>query len=115
MNSKKKLFVGIPKVIHLLCIACVGTGIESIIESHISIFKKRLERGELTDERANDEMTIAINGPCISEADSLLERAMNKSPIQWHFIKGERTRKHFNVSKVLDKKKAEKSKLPFTV
>ena len=115
INSKEKLYVGIKKMIHLLCIASVGTGIESIVESHMSIFKNRLERGDLTEERANNEMMIAINGPCISEADNLLHRAMSVNPIQWHFIKGDRTRKNFKVSKVIDRKQLEKSKLPFTL
>ena len=115
LNSDRKLFRGIEKVLHLICIASVGAGIESIIESHISIFKNRLLRGDLAEGRANDEMMIAINGPCISQADNLLERAMKKSPVGCHFVRGERTRKIYETSKVMDRKKAEKSKFPFTV
>ena len=115
LNSDRKLYRGIEKVLHLICIASVGTGVESIIESHISLFKQRLLRGELAEGRANDEMMIAINGPCISQADNLLERAMKNSPVGCHFVRGDRTRKIYDTSKVLDRKKAEQSKFPFTM
>ena len=73
----------------------------------------------MKDARADDEMMIKLNGPPLSRSDKLLENAlqslMGEKDSEMHFIRGKRVRKNWIVSKVLDRKMKEPSKLPFMV
>ena len=64
---------------------------------------------QLDEEKADDEMIIAENGPALQNADKTLKNAMDKYwGGQWHFI---RKNSQFLKSKVLDRMKREPSKL----
>ena len=115
IESERKLYEGIEKFIYVVTTAAVLTGIESIIESHISVFNARLKGRNITHERAADEVMIKINGPDISESGKLLERVVEKSKKGWHFVRQQRNVKNWTVSKVIDRKLGQKSSLPFTV
>ena len=119
IDSKKKLYENIEPVIYIITTAAVSVGVESIVESIISVFKARTKNRRMKDTRADDEMMIKLNGPPLSRSDKLLENAlqslMGEKDSEMHFIRGKRVRKNWIVSKVLDRKMKEPSKLPFMI
>ena len=115
LKSEDKLYEGIEKVMYVITTAAVLTGIESIIESHISIFNARRDGRPITEKRAANEVMIKINGPDLSENEDFLRRSVEKSKKQWHYIRQTRNVLSYNVSKVIDRKLSQKSPLPFTV
>ena len=119
LSSKLSLYKNIESIIYILQCAALGTGIESIVESHISVFKHIRSNRVLSDKRADDEMMIHLNGPPVAESNLILSEALN-SMVQkencepkLHFVKGKKVRRNFRYSKVLDKELNKTSKLPF--
>ena len=115
LNSETKLYTGIEKVMYVITTAAVLNGIESIIESHISIFNDRVSGRDITEERAVNEVMIKINGPDLAENEKLLKRSVENSKDSWHFVRQERNVKTWIVSKVIQRKLGQRSALPFTV
>ena len=109
-------------VVHIILTACLKVSVESIVESLVSRYENHFTSSrQLTEEHALDEMIISENGPNLHEADSILERALNKYWSKnsvngkWHFIRlGENIKSYLGgSSKVVAKMLAEPSKLPF--
>ena len=115
LNSDNKLYVGIEKIMYVVTTGAVLTGIESIIESHISVFNDRFKKKTIDDERASNELMIKLNGPELSQCGKLLKRAVESSKNEWHFVRQEKNVRNWIVSKVIDRKLRQKSSLPFTV
>ena len=71
----------------------------------------------MSDDRANYEMHIGYNGPDLAKADTMLKRAMNSyfkahKQGKWHFTINP-NRLEYTVSKVVDKKMKNSSKMFF--
>ncbi len=82
LNSKLNLFEGIELVMHVICAASVSMSVESVVESVVSMYENRQSKfRHLSDDRANNEMMIAVNGPYIAHSDAILEKSLNTSDI----------------------------------
>ena len=122
LDSPKRLYLGIEMVIHVLSVTSVSMSVESVVESHVSVHETRINRQRnVSEERGRQEMQISLNGPIVSRCGGVVKAAMtqywrkeSKKDNFWHFIrKSERIKvQSFEVSKVIDSKLKEQSKLP---
>ena len=118
LNTNDKLYEGIEFIMHAISAACVAISVESFVESVVSIYETRQTKSmTLSDDRANHEMQISFNGPDLANADNLLKKAMDSyfkthKQGKWHFTI-DPTRLKYSVSKVIDIKKGNSSKLFF--
>ena len=91
--------------------------ISSVLESNVSIFERHFNiRRPLKEKTIALEMEVAMNGPVLVQSDSLLLTALHTywKGGKWHFVKRSDVRDFFGTnSKVLQKLKKERSKLPF--
>ena len=121
-SDESDKFKEVRVIVHIILTACVKISVESIVESLVSRYENHFTSSrQLTEEHALDEMIISENGPNLHEADSILERAMNRywsensQNGKWHFIRsGENIKNHLGgTSKVVGKMLSEPSKRPF--
>ena len=117
----ERVFKEVRVIVHVILTACVKISVESIVESLVSRYENHFTSSrQLTEEHALDEMIISENGPNLHEADSILERAMNRywsensQNGKWHFIRSGENIKNYlgGSSKVVGKMLSEPSKLP---
>ena len=104
-------------VMHVFCVAAIKMSVESIIESHVSIFETMFPKCRTPEEKnANNSMMIRLNGPnlahCIPVVKNALVRYSEKHKT-FFTVQRESIKSSFQVSKVLHRKKHELSKLPF--
>ena len=106
----------------MLCVAAVTISLESIIESFVSVYENRNnKKRNITEERAHHEMSIAINGPELANADNVIKASMSSywrnyaHKSNWHFTRRSRseTIKHYTVSKVIDRMSNQKPSLSY--
>ena len=90
--------------------ACLKS-VESVIESWISVLEHHSsKRRDLGEERLEDEMETAINGPSIVHSESVVKEALrnywkdakDKNNRDGHFIRRSENIKSYNVSKCVD-------------
>jgi hypothetical protein len=116
-STKLAIYKNIESIVYILSAAAVAIGIESIVESHISVFKGIRRNRILNDDRSDDEMFINLNGPPVSKSNLILSEALTSmtenQKCGLHFIRGNKTRRNWLVSKVMDKELDKTSKLPF--
>ena len=121
-SDESDKFKEVRVIVHIILTACVKISVESIVESLVSRYENHFTSSrQLTEEHALDEMIISENGPNLHEADSILERAMNRywsensQNGKWHFIRSGENIKNYlgGSSKVVGKMLSEPSKLPF--
>ena len=104
-----------------ICASAVKISVESDVESLVSRYEKHFKIDRQLDEtQAEHEMEISENGPLISHADKLLNKAMNSYwkthggvGGEWHFTRKGTDKSSFFQSKVLDRLKKEPSRLHF--
>ena len=52
---------------HVICVASVVMSVESVVESIVSMYENRQSKSRnLGEDRGNNEMMIAVNGPNIA-------------------------------------------------
>ena len=118
MGSNLKLYEGIELIMHTISAASVAISVESIVESVVSIYENRQNKSRtIGEDRANLEMQIGFNGPNLSKADIILEKAMDAyfkshKKGKWHFTM-DPCRLDYTVSKLIDTKINSTSKLSF--
>ncbi|CAB3980645.1 LIGHT-DEPENDENT SHORT HYPOCOTYLS 6 [Paramuricea clavata] len=72
LETERKLYVEM--VMHVICVAAASMSVESVIESMVSIYENRNNKFRpISEERAVLEMNIAINGPELPHADSIIQ------------------------------------------
>eukprot|EP00112_Aurelia_sp_Birch-Aquarium-sp1_P013876 Seg2973.2 transcript_id=Seg2973.2/GoldUCD/mRNA.D3Y31 product="hypothetical protein" protein_id=Seg2973.2/GoldUCD/D3Y31 len=121
LQSSKKLYKGIEMIVHVLSVASVAMTVESVVESHVSVYENRINKNRnFTEQRASQEMCIALNGPNIAQSDSVVKAAMSRYWQQesanedfWHFIRRSDNITQYFVSKVVDRISKNTSNLPF--
>ena len=53
-------------VIHILSVASVAMSVESVVESHVSMYESRINKQtNVSEERGRREMHISLNGPIV--------------------------------------------------
>ena len=122
LDSSKRLYLGIEMVIHVLSVASVSMSVESVVESHVSVYESQINKHRnVSKDRGRRKLHISLNGPIVSRCGGVVKAAMtkywrkeSKKDNFWHFIrKSEHIQvQSFEVSKVIDGKVKEQSKLP---
>ena len=114
MCQQEKFYIGKQDFISLSLKLLCKTPNEAVVESMGSMLQKHMKPERNAKQSVfDDEMHIDWNGPVLSRADSLLEMSLDRkfgSRKQWNFKSGE---SKFYTSKVVDRKKAETSRLSF--
>ena len=122
LETERKLYVDIEMVMHVICVAAASMSAESVIESMVSIYENRNNNFRpISEERAVLEMNIAINGPELPHADSIIQESMTeywknsgkRKTGDWHFVRKSQNIRDFAVSKVVDRMSSAKPNLPF--
>ena len=122
ISSKEELYRNIEQIIFAVSVATVTISVESVIESYVSVYENRNNKNRpITEERAHHEMMIAINGPELSNADSIIKGSMSNywrkysHSNDWHFTRRSRADdiKPCTISKVIDRMNNQKPCLPF--
>lgn len=101
-----------------MCVAAIKMSVESIIESHVSVYELMFPKHRTVSEiKANNSMMIKLNGPNLAHCITIVKNSLDKyfkSHNDCHFtVKSQDIKSSFQVSKVIDKKQCEISKLPF--
>ena len=120
-DPKNKLYKGIEMVMQALAVSSVKVSCESVLESFVSKYESHFDvRRNMSEEGANEEFEIAINGPNIAHCDSVVKEAMDDywsaKKSSWHFHKVsviERLQNFDLDSKVLDRLQNTPSHLPY--
>ena len=120
VSSKNDLHQGCEMIVYATTVASLKFGVESTVESAISIFEGRLPKTRnVREEVAEEDMQIALNGPTLNNSNAILTEALNKhfhkpgqssSASSWHFTTNTPL---LTKSVVLQRKQREKSKFPF--
>ena len=77
LNSDLKLFLNVEVIIHILAVAATSITVESIVESWVSIYESHNNKHRpISNERAEMEVSVAVNGPLLQHADPVLIRAL---------------------------------------
>ena len=77
LNSDLKLFLNVEVIIHILAVAATSITVESIVESWVSIYESHSNKHRpISNERAEMEVSVAVNGPLLQHADSVLIMAL---------------------------------------
>lgn len=123
LESEAKRFVGCESVMDILTKAAVTKSVESVIESWISVLEYHAnKRRQLKDERIDDEMQLAINGPQTPHCDQVVETSLktywqDAKQIQnrndGHFIRRSENIISYGVSKAVDAVRDAPENLPF--
>ena len=124
LDPHKNLFRDIETVLSFLCRAAVSKSVESVVESWISTLEKHAAGGRmLGQDRMEDECSIAINGPGLAQSKEIVKaahteywsKAKRDNELDGHFVRRSEKMIPFTISKVIDKSRAEKPRLPFMV
>lgn len=120
LETKNKLYIGIEMIMQAICVSSVKHSLESILESFISIWECHFDsRRNLNEDSCLEEFSIAVNGPCLSKCDLVLEEAMHsywrETTVKgiWKFFKTSVSGNLNDNSIVLDRLLTEHSKLRF--
>ena len=117
-DPEYELFVNIELVMHAMAIASVKHSCKTILESFVSCYENHFdERRNVDDTTANEEFEIAVNGPNLAHADSVVLEAMELywKGKPWHFYRSSPLEKLINpsgTSSTLKRLAAVKNNLP---
>ena len=77
LDSELKLYIDNELIVHILCLAATSISVESIVESWVSIYESHSNKHRpISNDRAEMEISVAVNGPLLQHADSLLKEAL---------------------------------------
>ena len=125
VGTKAQFYQDCEVIVHLICTAAVYFGVESILESFVSMRKHRINlhrAGKISEEWYSQELSVYINGPPVNLCKPLVKEAMNKywhektfqtGTTEWHFTRKSGNVKNYTVSKVVDRHLAEKCSFSF--
>ena len=116
-----ELFINIEMIMQALAVSSVKVSCESVLESFVSKYECHFdERRNMSEEGANEEFEISINGPNVANCDSVVENAMNSywssKGSAWHFYEVsvlEKMKNYDYNSEVLSRIKNTPSHLPY--
>jgi hypothetical protein len=127
LSTKSRHFEGCQAILHVICTGATFFGVESILESYVSMHEHRINlnrAGKINEERHSQELNIYINGPPVHLSRSIIKEAMNRywhdktfanRTKEWHFTRTTSDVKNYLVSKVVDRHRRESCSLPFMI
>ena len=66
-------------VIHILSVASASMTVESVVESHASVYESRMNKQRnVSEKRRRREMHISLNGPIASRCEGVVKAAMTE-------------------------------------
>ena len=118
LSPEKQLYKGVETVMSILAKAALMMSVESVVEGWVSVMEHHSsQRRDLSDERAEDELFIAVNGPAVIHSDSVVRESLDKycSQTDVHYVRSSNNIKSWIVSKSVDNLRRVKPKIPFMV
>ena len=124
LGTKLELYKGVEMIVHLMASAATAMSVESLVESWISVYEAHKNKHRpISNDRAEKEISVAVNGPEVQNADSLILKAMKmmfskyKSTLdrEGHFIRRSGKVKDLFVSESVDRYAAKPMKIPFMI
>ena len=106
-----KMYIDIEGVLSILAKAMLSKGVESIVETWVSVLEHHSSgvRG-LSQDRLDDEAMVAINGPELVHSDDIVDEAMGdywsnirrRNDKEGHFVRRSEHIKSYCISKAVD-------------
>ena len=124
LHPRHRHFEGFETVLAVLANASVAMGLESVVESWVSVMEHHNNpRRPLTQERLEHECMVAINGPDEVHCDSVVTEALvsywgRKAEVgnrKGHWVRRDRDIKQYAVSEALDNLVQKLANVPFMV
>ena len=122
LSPDLKLYVNIESIVHILCTAATTMSVESIVESWVSIYESHSNKHRpISNDRAEMEVCLAVNGPLLQHADPLIKKATKEmfknakdvNNIDGHFVRRNQNIADYSVSKSIDSFVKQKNQKPF--
>ena len=77
LSSDLKLYTDVELVVQVLCAAACSISVESVVESWVSIYESHTKKQRpISNDRAEMEVCVAVNGPLLQHADPILKEAL---------------------------------------
>jgi hypothetical protein len=88
---------------------------EAIVESWVSVMENHSNsiRGITNQERLENEMWVAVNGPEVPHCEGIVKEAIREGEGGGHFIRRSENIKSYSVSKAVDTLANKPAKVPF--
>ena len=122
LRSENAFYISTELIMHAVCVAALSYGVESVVESIVSVYEHRFSQTRNVHENtAEDEMEIKINGPFPTDSDPIIITALNKyfskgkKSTAWHFLRESSLFSFCTDSSTLRRLKNKKSKFPFVL
>ena len=124
LKTEERRYVDCEAVMDVLTRAACLKSVESVIESWISVLEHHAsKRRNLGQERIEEELETAINGPSVAHSEKVVKEALNdywkdsknKNNRDGHYIRRSENIKSYEVSKAIDRIRADPPQLPFMV
>ena len=115
LDHKEDLYKDIEGPLSVLARACVAQGVEAIVESWVSVLENHSSsvRGITDQDRLEDEVWVAINGPEVVHCEGIVREAIRVGEGGGHFIRRGGNIKSYGVSKAVDSLVKKPPKVPF--
>ena len=115
LDPKEDLYKDIEGPLSVLARACVAQGVEAIVESWVSVLENHSSsvRGITDQDRLEDEVWVAINGPEVVHCEGIVREAIRVGEGGGHFIRRGGNIKSYGVSKAVDSLVKKPPKVPF--
>ena len=111
LSPELKLYENVETIVHILCTAATTMSVESVVESWVSVYENHSNKHRpITNERAEREVAVAVNGPLVQHADSLIKEALKDmfkdakdvKNRNGHFVRRTQNIADYSVSKSVD-------------
>ena len=111
LSPDLKLYLNIESIVHILCTAATTMSVESVVESWVSIYEGHSNKHRpISNERAEMEVSLAVNGPLLQHADELINEpfremfkdAKNVNNRSGHFVRRVDNIADYSVSNSVD-------------
>ena len=77
LSTELKLYHNVEIIIHIICVAATAISVESVVESWVSIYESHNNKHRpISNDRAEMEISVAVNGPLLQHADPVLKKAL---------------------------------------
>ena len=116
------LYINIESIVHILCTAATTMSVESVVESWVSIYESHSNKHRpISNDRAEMEVCLAVNGPLLQHADPLIKKAIKEiykdskdvNNRDGHFVRRNQNIADYSVSKSVDSFVKQKIQKPF--
>lgn len=122
LDPQNNLYKGIEAVLAVMANSGLVMGLESVVESWVSVMEHHNNPKRcLSQQRLENELMIAVNGPTVAHCDSVVDEAID---LYWskakrvgerggHWIRKSDNIRSFITSKAVDSLVNEKPEVPF--